>query len=178
MYSNWVGMPTILPSGNFSLFDVFKNAFDAIKMPSKEEHLTRNDLQKGLISSPQNIIDDVNWADQDDWANSYHRNQDGVQGADAKYNVKYLKNYTLADGRKIQLEAIISSPPQAAPYIVTDPYNWGTVNFGTNPVTHITKDVLPYWIWGSGEHDAGLKNLPLRIFGWETVNRISGIVNM
>jgi hypothetical protein len=39
------------------------------------------------------------------------------------------------------------------PYIVTDPINQGTYNYGTNDLVHFCVDVLPYWIWGNSYLD-------------------------
>jgi hypothetical protein len=89
--------------------------------------------------------------------------------------VKYLKKHTFTDGSKIELEAIIWNPSEdEKAYVVTDPYNYGTVNFGTDAgLDHFVKDIVPYWVWGSGEHDDGLENLPTRLFGWENAQILS-----
>jgi hypothetical protein len=39
------------------------------------------------------------------------------------------------------------------PYIVTDPKNLGTYNYGTNKLSHILLDVLPYWFFGNSPLD-------------------------
>lgn len=39
------------------------------------------------------------------------------------------------------------------PYIVTDPVNIGTYNYGTNVIDHAIEDVIPYYRWGNSEQD-------------------------
>ena len=122
----------------------------AVTMPSKEEHYARNDNQKDLIpDNPKEITgNEEDWIKQPDDRNIYHRHTKGEQGEDAANNVKYMSS----DGH---LEVIICNPGTENAYIVTDPYNYGTYNFGTNDFCHFFKDVLPYWLWGNSPEDSG-----------------------
>lgn len=132
----------------------------AVTMPSKEEHYARNDKQKDLIpDKPQDIIDNKNeWIRKSDSANIYHKHTKGEQGEDARNNVKYMSS----DGH---LEVIICNPDKDNAYIVTDPYNYGTYNFGTNWFSHFFKDVLPYWFWGNSSEDSRVGHAWDRITG-------------
>ena len=38
---------------------------------------------------------------------------------------------------------------------------------------HFSRDVVPYYLWGSGEHGSGWRNAPARIFGQEALNNAS-----
>ncbi len=128
-------------------------------MPSKQQHYCRNENQKDIANiSPQEIIDSDEWEPQPDSSNIYHRHTNGQQGVDAKYNVKYLSN----DHRK---EVIINFSNSNNPVVVTDPYNMGTYNYGTNYVAHFTKDMLPYYLWGNSEVDSRVAFLWNRIVG-------------
>jgi hypothetical protein len=77
---------------------------------------------------------------------------------DAIYNVKYLSS----DHRK---EVIINFSNPKNPVVVTDPYNMGTYNYGTNYITHFAKDMLPYYLWGNSEVDSDVSFLWNRIVG-------------
>lgn len=52
--------------------------------------------------------------------------------------------------------------------MVTDPYNMGTYNFGTNIIAHTVMDVIPYWLYGNSEEDSDIKYIWDRIFGAES----------
>ena len=63
-------------------------------------------------------------------------------------------------------EVIICYAPDKGigPYIVTDPNNEGTYNYGPGTgINHFLKDVLPYWLWKNSEEDT--TNWHERMFG-------------
>ena len=62
-------------------------------------------------------------------------------------------------------EVIINFSNPDEPEIVTDPFNMGTYNFGTNVITHAVRDVLPYYLWGNSPTDSGYVYLWDRILG-------------
>ncbi|MBO4309182.1 MAG: RHS repeat-associated core domain-containing protein [Clostridia bacterium] len=137
---------------------------NAIIGPSKEEHYARNQNQKDYIQSLGNtdeerierIIND--WERQKDSANRYHRFTYGEQDKDARYNKKFMS----PDKR---MEVVICFPPDGrSPYIVKDPYNEGTYNFGDD-LGHIINDVYPYYKWGNSTVDSGINHLFDRIIG-------------
>ena len=130
----------------------------AVNVPTKEEHYARNDNQKDIPQKPEDIIDSDDWVLQDDSVNRYHRHRTGEQGDKAKDNKKYMTT----DKKK---EVIINFSDPLNPEIVTDPFNMGTYNFGTNVITHAIKDVLPYWFWGNSPEDSGYVYLWDRILG-------------
>jgi len=132
--------------------------FVATNVPSKEEHYSRNDYQKDIPPDPKAIIDSDDWEIQDDDVNRYHRHNTGIQGDKAKDNKKYMTK----DKKK---EVIINFSNPLEPEIVTDPFNMGTYNFGTNVITHAVRDVLPYWMWGNSPTDSGYVYLWDRIWG-------------
>ena len=121
------------------------------------EHYLRNQNQEGLIPDLQTIID--TWNRQPDNKNRYHQFIHGEQGLDAIYNVKYMS----PDGH---CEVIICFAPGKGPYIVTDPLNMGTYNYGTNGWSHFWEDVLPYWLWGNNPNDISSNRLFGNIGGW------------
>ena len=92
------------------------------------------------------------WIKQDASANMYHLNTNGSQGFDALYNIKYLS----PDGHR---EAVICFIPGQTPYIVTDPANMGTYNFGTSTFEHALFDVLPYCLYGNSPQDTTLNRV-------------------
>ena len=122
----------------------------ATNVPTKEEHYSRNKYQDDVMNqSPWDIIDSDEWEEQPYYANIYHRHTCGNQGINAKDNKKYISK----DGRK---EVIINFTSPDNPVFVTDPYNIGTYNYGTTRPTHFLRDMLPYYMWGNSETDAGL----------------------
>lgn len=129
-----------------------------VAMPSKEEHYSRNDYQQDIPSDPKEIINSTEWERQLDSLNKYHKHQMGEQKEKAKDNVKYMTK----DKSK---EVIINFTDPKNPEIVTDPYNMGTYNFGTNVITHTFMDVIPYWLYGNSEEDSDMKYIWDRIFG-------------
>lgn len=124
----------------------------AVNVPTKEEHYNRNANNiEPSEEDLQSIVDGQNkkWEKADDKFNAYHRFTNGTQGEEAKYNKKYM---TL-DGKN---EVIIcyDSEQGIGPYIVYDPNNMGTYNYGPGTgVNHFLKDVLPYWRYGNSPDD-------------------------
>ena len=51
------------------------------------------------------------------------------------------------------------------PYIVRDPNNVGTYNFGTNYISHFFYDMIPYWRYGNSPEDTAVRNHSF-IYGW------------
>ncbi len=128
-------------------------------IPTKEKHYNRNNNQAEVLEAdPREIIASTDWEVQPDAANKYHKHTIGQQGEDAKDNVKYMTK----DRKK---EAIINFSDALEPQIVTDPFNLGTYNFGTDYIEHFFWDVLPYWFWGNSEVDSGWEYTFIRIFG-------------
>ena len=123
-------------------------------IPSKAYHYNRNDNQEGYINSKiaEDGIDYFidNWEEQLYEKNRYHRHTIGEQGKEAQFNKKYMS----LDNK---MEVIINFVDKDNPYLVTDPFNVGTYNFGTSPVTHVVKDVIPYYLWGNGKEDSDIK---------------------
>ena len=128
-------------------------------VPSKEEHYNRNKNQEDIIpDDPLSIIKSPDWEEQPDGLNRYHRHTCGEQGEAAKQNKKYMTK----DGR---YEVIINFSNPDNPTIVTDPYNIGTYNYGTTPIAHFFRDMLPYYFWGNSEIDSGFAFAWNRIWG-------------
>ena len=121
-------------------------------MPSKDEHYSRNDNNKTPDEEDIKSIvngENLDWVSVDEKYNAYHKFTNGSQGDEAKYNKKYMS----PDGK---YEVIICYDPDqvSSPYVVTDPNNMGTYNYGPGVgINHFLKDVLPYWIWGNSEDD-------------------------
>lgn len=82
----------------------------------------------------------------------YHRNKSGPQGAEAVYNVKFVRPDIYGGAA----EAVICFPPDREPYLVEDDVNGGTYNFVSpykqdkpklsikGVLGHLKKDLLPY----------------------------------
>ena len=123
-----------------------------IASPSKEEHYNRDEYN--LVPDDSELQDIVNgesseWYAVDDKHNKYHRFANGVQGEEAQYN----KKYQTLDGKN---EVIICYNENYVPttYIVTDPNNKGTFNYGPGMgINHFLKDIYPYWKWGNSPND-------------------------
>ena len=123
--------------------------------PSKEESYARNihnqePTEKELYDIV-NGIDNHGWIMQKDSDNIYHRNTDGVQGAEAIYNRKFLNGNS---------EVIIcyDEQNQTTPYIVRDSANMGTYNYVIpdgpfGQIGHLIMDVYPYWKYGNSPDD-------------------------
>lgn len=126
-----------------------------------EEHYKRNQNQEEYFAqfdSDREIIKAIETGKDEDgiengWVaapsgqNAYHRFTSGIQGVEALYNVKYLKEFP--DGTSYEI--VICQPPgENNDYIVKDPINMGTYNY-CNPngvggyIGHFWKDVVPYW---------------------------------
>ena len=137
---------------------------------SKKEHYARNDVSyNGKLSQNEwiktypggerQLINDAikqkgRWYKAPDSANLYHRNIDSEQGKVAKYNNKYM--YHNDDGSSY--EVIINKQKGKAPYIVTDKTNGGTYNHSDpvdipSKISHLTKDMLPYWAYKNNPQD-------------------------
>ena len=133
-------------------------------MPSKEEHYARNNNQEDIIDSygktESERIEYIknNWERQSDSANIYHVNEIGSQGEFAKKNVKYMS-------LDKKMEVVICDPDSNNAYIVTDPFNRGTYNFGTVWYEHFAKDMVPYFLWGNGIEDSANNYCVRRVFG-------------
>ena len=140
----------------------FRDFWEEKVAEQKEKHYSRNELNKTpddneLMSIVLGQSDE--WIAVDDKYNAYHRFTNGTQGEEAKYNKKYQS----PDG---QYEVIICYDRDyvPVPYIVTDPVNMGTYNYGPGfGIEHLIKDVLPYWIWKNSPGDT--TNVWERVFG-------------
>ena len=140
------------PSGEFLVFIITVVITCDILMPSQEEHYSRN--ENNIVPDEDELMSIVegkneDWVAVDDKFNKYHRFTNGTQGEEAQYNKKYLSK----DGR---YEVIICYDPEnvSDPYVVTDPNNIGTYNYGPGTgVNHFFKDVLPYYIWKNSVDD-------------------------
>ena len=73
----------------------------------------------------------------------FHRNTRGCQGAEARFNRKFV----CPDDLGGSVEAVICFPPGKEPYLVTDPLNRGTYNF-ISPVRCDRPAVTPKTLWG------------------------------
>ena len=131
------------------------------QIPSKEEHYQRN--ENNIVPDEDELMEIVNnhsdfWIAAPALMNMYHRFTFGEQGQDAIYNKKYMS----ADGR---YEVIICYDPVNVPipYIVTDPLNLGTYNYGTDAMEHLFRDMIPYWRYGNSPEDTTTR--PDRFFG-------------
>ena len=117
-----------------------------------ERHYSRNER-----NAVNDSIDDIikNYTKVEEWADQYHENENGLQGAEARYNDKYLS----PNGG--HYEIIICSPPNKSPYIVdesVDPINMGTYNYASNQspfyyIDHFLRDMMPYYAFGNTKDD-------------------------
>lgn len=94
------------------------------------------------------------WYKATDRASQYHRNINSEQRKVAKHNNKYM--YHNDDGSSY--EVIINKQKGKAPYIVTDKTNGGTYNHSDpvdipSKISHLTKDMLPYWAYKNNPQD-------------------------
>jgi len=133
--------------------------------PTKEQHYARNKGQEGKIPKDAKEITGKDgkgtkdWVRQGDSGNRYHRHRNGDQGESAKDNVKFMSPNN-------QYEVIVNNPGSENAYIVDDPFNEGTYNFGTDQgLLHFVWDMLPYYRWGNSEADSGFDHLLNRIIG-------------
>lgn len=136
----------------------------ALLVPSQDEiqadadiHYSRNERNE----TPESVDVIMNEYDkQAEWADKYHEDTSGTQGAEAIYNDKYLS----PNGG--HLEVIVCSPPGKDPYIVdetVDVKNMGTYNYISNTIPlvyhalHFVFDMVPYYLYGNtSEDDTGL----------------------
>ncbi len=129
-----------------------------VKAAFQDDHYNRNENQEKFMEGKTVDYFIENWVEIDDNKNIYHRHTIGSQGEDAIYNKKYMDSNN-------EMEVIICFSPKNGNYIVTDPFNYGTYNYGTTPIPHFFKDVVPYWLWGNSPEDSDIKYIFRRIFG-------------
>jgi RHS repeat-associated protein len=110
-----------------------------------DQHLDRNRFNRPPSTRAE--AERLRWNIQDDSRSIYHRH--GIDGA---LNTKYLS----ADGHH---EAVYDRFGN----LVTSAANMGTYNYGTNPVSHLFLDVVPYWINGNSPNDP--TKVDQRLFG-------------
>ena len=115
----------IITTGIVVLGALFAPTRDDVKAHA-ENHYSRNERNQvnKVINEIQREYDK-----QAEWADKYHENTNGTQGAEAIYNDKYLSPN---GGHN---EIIICSPPDKDPYIVdetVDAKNMGTYNYAAN----------------------------------------------
>ncbi len=148
----------------------------------RDDHYDRNrynelpDISEIYTIDDSGNIQGINgWEKQPDSANVYHRNTNGEQGSEAKYNVKFThKN---PDGSSYEVVICFPDKKTKEPYIVTDPYNAGTYNY-SNPdgiggsIGHFIYDMIPYWIWGNQEEDSSPQEFWNRVLGPELAPKI------
>lgn len=131
--------------------------------PSEEEHYSRN--EHNIVPDDEeipSIVDETNedWEAEDDKYNKYHKFTHGTQGEEAVHNKKYMTK----DGKHEVIICVLPSNTGKAPYIVTDPVNVGTHNYGTDRgINHLIQDVIPYYRWGNSADDT--TNWFERVFG-------------
>jgi RHS repeat-associated protein len=100
-------------------------------------HIYRNCLNVNLPINPDDA-EYRGWERQPDKRNIYHQYDVNSPG-DRKLNVKWMS----PDRRR---EVIFQHNGQAD----MSPQNAGTYNFGTNYLSHLILDILPYWVHDSG----------------------------
>ena len=139
-----------------------EDTYESYSSPTKKEHYSRNDKNK--VPNEDELMDIVTgesdtWFAVDDKLNAYHRFENGDQGTEDRYNKKYMTE----DGKN---EVIICYDEEYVPepYIVTDPNNLGTYNYGPGTgIKHFIKDVWPYWKYKNSQDDT--TNILQRVFG-------------
>lgn len=112
----------------------------------KEEHYSRNKLNKAPATLGELKGEKDNWIKMDEDKSLYH-----MQGEDGLDNVKYVS----IDGH---YEAVYGSGDDDAILLTeeNDPVNMGTYNFkdpNNDPVGHFLYDMLPYYLWGNSPED-------------------------